>query len=318
MGRPAQLFALRVQEGGILGVDIGGHTVRAVHTDLEGEVRARAERRRARDADVAADVEVVRRVVDACLAGATGPVWLTGLSMTGYVDPNGDLVASDALPAWAGTRPADVLAGVLPGRALALNDIRAAAIAEHQVGAAQGVDDFFLIHLGRRPTLGLVIHGVPRRGAHGSAGDVLRRRPEREATGDHWLDPWADDEDPFGAVVRAAAAGDPEATASIVEEVRSLTPSVAFAAAVVDPEVAVVGGAMAVVGEEFRDDLGAALFGEHDRSPTLHLSHLDEYAPAHGAALLACQVLRETLANPTVGALPFTVEEFASHPLPSL
>lgn len=318
MGRPAQLYELRRQEGHVLGLDLGGHTARCVLTDLEGDVTRRAERRWSAAHDVPACVDDVRAIVDDVRADTEGPVWLTGIAMTGYVDPDGELVASDALPAWTGTWPTDVLSGVLPSRSLVINDVRAAAIAEHQVGAAQGIDDFFLIQLGRRPTLGLVIQGAPRRGAHNSAGDVLRRQPERDATGEHWLDPWADDEDPFGAMVRAAASGEPGAVAAVIEEVRSLTPSVAFAAAVVDPEVAVVGGAMAVAADQFCEDLETAIFGQGRARPSLLLSPLDEYAAAHGAALLACTTLSRTLANATAGARPFTLEEFASHPLPQV
>ena len=110
MGRPARTFQRAHPDGLILGVDLGGHAVRVVVSDLFGEPQVVGE------APVASPDPFALR---AALADALSPVdhsrvWMTGLAISGALDAEGRLARSLALPQLVGSLPADALADVLP------------------------------------------------------------------------------------------------------------------------------------------------------------------------------------------------------------
>lgn len=318
MGRPAQQFGLLKHEGYLLGLDFGGRSIRGVVIDLDGEVKHRAERKRTPDAKRAQDVATITEVIEECVGAAPGPYWLTCMGISGFVGQEGDLRLSHILNDWEGINPADELADALPSRMVLINDVRALGMAELRNGASDGVDDFLLVHLGRRPTMVLVMDGFPRRGAHGTSGGLAKVDSGIIQFDGSWLEPWSDADDPLATLLDAVRAGDQKAIDAMVEHVKSLVPPLAVAATMMDPELTIIAGPLASVGEHFKEPLAERLFEGLSGSPELRLSPLDEYGVAHGAALMALQVLHDTLADETDGAQPFTQEEFASHPLPSL
>jgi predicted NBD/HSP70 family sugar kinase len=68
--------------------------------------------------------------------------------------------------------PSDVLAEVLSAPVLVDNDVNLAALAEHRVGAAGGVDSFAYVYVGAGLGLGLYVGDRLIRGAHGLAGEI--------------------------------------------------------------------------------------------------------------------------------------------------
>lgn len=311
-GRPAQVFSLRMPPGWVLGVDIGAHTVRAVRMDLTGQVVARADQRlRQRGTDQGRRDSVAAVLEEVCREDAGEPVWLTALAVGGHLDEDGRIVASLAVPTWNGQHPAELFGDLLPSRATVVNDVRAATWAEHVLGAARGYQEVMLVQLGRRPTLGLLFGGHPRRGAHGTAGDMSRSLllPGEERMA--WLEPFAGSPDPLGEAVQAALGGDRTVLDGATAFVSSITPALAFATSVVDPGILVVGGALSPLADHFLEGLARDLAGYVQQTPTVATSELDQYATAIGAGLLAGRQVLDTLATPTNGVAALTPEEFA-------
>ena len=94
------------------------------------------------------------------------------LGTPGLVDPNtGDIAFAWDLPRWhrglLGALRADLSTPVVFG-----NDVNLAAVAEAHTGAAEGVDDFVLIWVGRGVGLATVIEGRLHHGSTGAAGEI--------------------------------------------------------------------------------------------------------------------------------------------------
>ncbi|MGH9082775.1 MAG: ROK family protein, partial [Acidimicrobiales bacterium] len=207
-----------------------------------------------------------------------------GVGVPGMVDRrHGILRFSPNLPGAAGTDMAGLLADRLPGAAVHLdNDANCAALAELRLGAAEGAADALVVTLGTGIGGGLVTAGRLRSGAYGYAGEIghmvvdpagppcpCGRRGcwERYASGGglgrlareaayagslHGAVALAggDPELVRGEhVTRAALAGDPGALDVLDELGWWVALGLANLAAVLDPEVIVVGGGLAQVGD---------------------------------------------------------------------
>lgn len=304
MGRPARTFQLDRPSALTLGVDLGGHRVRVVAADLFGDTYPVGE------ADVpAGDVEGTQAVIAELLADVdTERVWTTGLALSGALDAEGRLLRSIALPHLVGTRPADVFAETLPGDVLTSHDTKSALWAEHKQGAVQDASNVMLVSLGRRPSIALLLGGQLYLGAHGSAGE-LSLNELLPANGYRWPDA-GDVADPQGDALRSALAGHEESVAGALAFLDDVTPQIAFAVALVDPKVLVVGGALSPVLERglprFTEELGARL----QSPPFVVMSRLNQYAAAVGSCHLARERLWRLLLEHPDGVAPLTRASF--------
>lgn len=305
MGRPARTFRLDRPDAVTLGVDLGGHSVRVVRADLLGDVVTVGE------ASVpAGDIAGTKEVLARLLADVDPTqIWTTGLAVSGALDADGTLLRSIALPHLAGSRPADVFADTLPGDILTTHDAKSSLWAEHRRGAAVDARDVMLVSLGRRPAIALLLDGQLYHGAHGSAGE-LSLNELLPATGDYTWRAADDATDPQGDALRSALAGDTESIEGALSFLHGVTPQIAYAVALVDPSMLVIGGALAPVLERglprFADELGARL----QTPPEVRLSTLDQYAAAAGACLLARERLWTSLLDHPDGVAPLTRESF--------
>lgn len=237
-------------------------------------------------ADVADAVVGVVRALDAAVPGAapTPGRRATGVGVPGMVDRrDGVLRFSPNLPGAAGADMAHLLAERLPGSAVRVdNDANCAALAELRLGAARGAADVLVVTLGTGIGGGVVHGGRVLGGAYGFAGEVghmvvdpsgppcpCGRRGcwERYASGGGLgrlareaafagrlhaavLLAGGDPELVRGEhVTQAATAGDPGALAVLEELGWWVALGLANLVAVVDPELVVVGGGLAGVGE---------------------------------------------------------------------
>lgn len=313
-GRPSQMFSARTPAGKVLGIDIGPHSVRAVCTDLTGDLLRRFEctvgtGRIGRDSSPVH--EAVSTVVALC-TDDPADVWVTVLALPGTVDGTGRLTRSMVLPAWEGERPGVLLRDLIPGTAMADNDVRAALWAEHRIGASRGHSEVVQIQLGRRPSMALLLGGVPRLGVHCSAGDLSMstlRPPDGSLS---WLGTFDRASDPLGDAVRAVLEGDQVVLAGVKDYLRGVAETLAFATTLVDPSLVVVGGALTPLAPYFEDDLRGYLAAHVQVAPELGISQLDQFASAHGAALLGTRNILSTLADPTTGLRPFTSEAYTA------
>lgn len=300
VGRPASMFRLATPPVGLLGLDVGGHRVRGVLDAGSGSVVVLGE---VSIEQGVPGVEATRAALVELLAPVdVSGVWMTGLAVSGALDHSDRLDRSIAMADFVGLRPAEVLGSVLPGAVMTLHDTKAALWAERVEGAALGRRDVLYVHLGRRPSLALLLAGQLYRGAHGSAGELSLNELLPASGGYDWVDS-AGDADGQGRALVAAVEGDPVAVAGAQRFVLDIVPQVAFAAGLVDPELLVLGGALGPVIRPVLDEVRDELDRRLQTPPDVAVGELDEYVTARGAVHLARERLWKTLLD-SEGPLP--------------
>jgi glucokinase len=309
-----------------VGVDIGGTKVAGGLVTADGEVLDTA-RRGTPGGSPAETEEAIVAVVEELVAAAAEPPLGVGVGAAGWFDRTGDTVLFSPHLAWRNTSLRRDL-----GRRLRLplwvgNDADAAAWAEYRFGAARGAELALMVTLGTGIGGGIVLGGRLQRGAHGVAGEwghmrvvpdgrlcacgnrgcweqyasgtalasaareVALRSPAAAAGLLERVSGRADaltGED----VAQAAAAGDALARELIAEVGHWLGQGIADLAAVLDPDVVVIGGGVSSLGEAVlgpaRERLQRALPGRGFRpGPEVVAAQLGAQAGLVGAADLA-------------------------------
>ena len=130
------------------------------------------------------------------------------------------------------------------------------------------------------------------------------------ATGDYSWRPADGADDPSGDALRAALAGDEDAIAGALGFLENITPQIAYAVALVDPDMLVLGGALSPVLEQGLTRFAEQLSARLQTPPEVRLSTLDQYAAAVGACRIARDRLWLTLLDQPDGVAPLTRESF--------
>ena len=311
-GRPARTYRFRAEAGYVAGVDIGAYGVRAVLSDLAGEVIATARQELAPSDPRADRLDAADRAISACIDAApagTG-VWAVGVGTTGTVDSTGRVTRSGAIPDWPG---ADLAAHFRDSRhALVVvdNDSQLAAVAEHRRGAAQGVADVVLLQAGRRTGLATVVDGRLRRGFHGAAGDLSSLPMVKWEAAIKYLHRCAAVPDSVPLkdraerVFEAARAGNRAAATAVRRYVEAMAVAAATAIGIVDPQVLVVGGAFSRSADLILEPLRVELEELAGEVPELRASSLGAESVALGGISLALDALDVRLLSGSRGTLP--------------
>lgn len=285
MGRPARRYRFRGDAGHVLGVDIGGHRVRALVTDLDGTVLGRAQAVVEETADratrlAAADAVAAEAVRDAGLPG--GALWAVGVASSGLIDAGGRVVLSVAIPEWTGLDLAAHFGAAYRCPVLVDNDSRLAALAEQWRGVARYAKDFVHLLAGLRTGLGLVIDGKIHRGFGGAAGEMgampnvgwIRAQ-------EHFRDREPAD------LFAAARHGDRAAIGAVRRYVRDLSIGTAVLVLALDPQMVVLGGGFSRSADVLLEPLRKELDKHCIRTPEVLASTLGEESVALGAVRLA-------------------------------
>lgn len=269
----------------VIGVDLGGTKIFTALAGLDGEVLAEVKVQT--KAEEGQD-RVIARIVGSCRyvcekAGVlTGQVTAVAVGTPGPLDTKRGLVYTAPNLKWR-----DVPLKALLEEALGLpvfldNDANLAALGEHTYGAGRGARDMVLITVGTGVGGGLILNGGLYRGAADGAGEVghmvicpdgppcgcgnrgclealasgtaLARQALEliERGGGAGILSVAGGKRnavDAGAVSAAAAAGDAEAIALLAEAGRYLGIGVANIANLLNPELVVIGGGVAVSGD---------------------------------------------------------------------
>lgn len=268
-GRIAILYEPNPEAGYVLGVDVGRGWVRAAVADLAGHIIARADEQDTAQ-DASSLVALISRLARDLVQRASlswSQVVHTVIGTPGVLDPRSQRVLfSGNLPEWS---KQGLLAELQAAFNLSLsveNDANLAALGERTFGWGATADTFVYITIGTGIGMGIVINGALYRGAHGAAGEIgflpfgLGETSEKATTpGENYLGMF-EEAASAGGIVRqaqefglpaplsakqifdAAQQGEKQALAVIEQEGYRLALAIATIAAVLDPELVVLGG----------------------------------------------------------------------------
>lgn len=278
-GPNAQLYAVDPTAGFVVGVEVSSESdrVTAACADITGTVVGRDEQS-TRDTDDPVGVvhHAVKQAADSAQA-QLGSVRRVVLGTPGLVDPaTGDISYVYNLPRWH----TGLLAALRADLRIPVsfeNDVNLAAVAEAQLGAARGADDFVLVWADVGIGVAVVLGGQLHRGATGAAGEIgfmpvpgapVARDPSRRSRGqsqrltglsggfhqlagleavramarEHGFD------GPGGEGIRAAVAAGSEGGPVLDELARRLALGVASTCLVLDPPLVVLAGTVGQAG----------------------------------------------------------------------
>jgi predicted NBD/HSP70 family sugar kinase len=295
--------------------------LRAALADLQGTIRGRLARPTRDPSDRNAVLgDLVALIEDLAVTVRPGAVLAVVAGISGIVDHDaGRVLLSPDLPGLDGFDLAAALEARIERPVAIDNDDLLAAIGEATAGAAVGCRNVVFLSLGYGLGAGLILGGRPIRGASHAAGAIAYLSPGRledrasgraiparyrEALALRPIRAGADpDSRPMVTVGDArtvfglAEAGDATAVRVIAEVVADLGDLAVDVAALLDPEIIVLGGGLAQAGPALFGPLDERLAGALPYPPRLAASALQDAAVLHGASSLALVLARRQLAG---------------------
>lgn len=306
-----------------IGVDIGGTNVLAGLVDDAGRIVARVRR----DTDAARPDQIEIAVASAVRElSLDHDVEAVGVAAAGFVSPDRRTLLFAPNIAWRHHPLAERIEGLIGRPVVVENDANAAAWAEYRFGRGQGADYMVMITLGTGLGGAFIADGRLIRGAFGAAAELghMKLVPHGHYCGCGQEGCWeayvsgtalgrlarnTAVSDPAGAariidqaaggaisgvhVTAAALQGDPVAIGMLKRLGEYLGRGIATLAAVVDPDLVVVGGGLASAAGDFflpsaREAFTKVLSGRgHRGEPVITTAALGNYAGIVGAADLA-------------------------------
>jgi predicted NBD/HSP70 family sugar kinase len=268
-GRHAVLYEPDPTAGYVVGVDIGRSWVRVAVADLAGTIVARREERnqaRSAGALVKLATELARSTVK-----AAGFIWSqvihTVIGTPGVFDPSSERVLfASNLPGWGKRGLVEMLRESLESSLIVENDANLAAIGEQSFGCGSNVQTFVFLTVGTGLGMGIVINGALYHGAHGAGGEVgflpndAHGSPDFSAASSVNRRGMLEEVASADGIVRtaqalgmrgplstrqifaAARSGNEVALAVVEREGGHLALAVAAVAAILDPELVILGG----------------------------------------------------------------------------
>ena len=319
-GRAAVLYEPDPTAAYVVGVDIGREWIRAAVAGLDGvQIRRRDSPNRASTA--AAMVRAAAAVAREATAAA-GVDWRSVAHVVvggpGVVDPRTHRVRYAVnLPGWQKAGLFDRMQEELGTGLDLLNDADLAALGEYAAGAGQGCPLFAYLWVGTGVGAGYVIDGKVFRGAHGAAGEIgylpLYPLPVEGEVAGEGASGRGTLEDAINGegvtrlaralgmsrvtsakqVFDAARAGDAAARRVVGHEAARLAHAVAAIAAVLDPELVVLGGGVGRNADLLLEPLLAALRELTPLHPRVEPALLGDDAVLLGALSTAAEAARK-------------------------
>lgn len=297
VGRPARRYRFRADAGRVLGVDIGGHKILAMVTDLEGVVLGQTR--------VAVSPRIGRRerlatlddCVTATLAGAgvtPDQIWSTGVASTGLVDGTGKVMLSDSVPEWTGVDLAAHFRRLVPGPVRVENDCKLAALAESWRGVARYAGNVVFLLAGLRTGAGLIIDGKLHRGFGNAAGEIGALPAAGWLRAPQHLYDWLGGGDDVEDVFLAARDGNRTAIRAVRAYVRDIAVGASALVLTLDPELVVIGGGFSRSADVLVEPLRRELDRWCLRTPEVRVSEFGAEGVALGAVRLALEQVEAT------------------------
>jgi predicted NBD/HSP70 family sugar kinase len=328
-GPRASLFEVNNQAAWVVGIDVGRRWVRAALADLSGEIVARRDERvRLRSSQsLLHQIGGIARAVTKERELDWERVTQVTVGSPGVVDPSrGRLVLAANLPGWERQGIVEAIRTEFDTSVHIENDVNLAALGELWKGLGRTRDNFAYLWIGTGVGLGLVIDGRLYRGAHGLAGEIghlpigigeepVAAADEAGPAGRGWFASSA----VADAIVQLASTrgmtgpltlrsvfslarkGDPLAREVVEVEAKLLARAVSTIAAVVDPELVILGGGVGHNGDLLVEPIERELRSITPLSMPVVTSALGTDAVLHGAVGTAISAAWDELlgsANP--------------------
>ena len=287
-------MAISDQNSYVIGVDVGGTKVAAGFVSHTGEISHITRVRMVSDGDAAAGLNSVVEALDSLLAKAQQNHWTIraiGICAPGPLDPNtGVVINPPNVPCWRNFPLAAEISNRYHLPVKIENDANAAALAEVLWGAGKGYAKVFYITIGTGVGTGLILDGRIYNGRTGAAaegghvsidyrgpvcgcgkrgcievlisGTAIAKRAQAKLEAAKL--PHSPMLDLAGGKIsavtcelvnQARAAGDPIATATLLETVELLAVSLGNTIDLLEPDVIIVGGGVAGMLQPFFDEL---------------------------------------------------------------
>jgi glucokinase len=161
----------------VVAIDLGGTKALAGVVDTNGNIRSRVSLP-SRDLH-SRPSELLDRLAESAGAAASEAdlpfesIQSVGLCVPGPLDRSRSVVAMAPNLGWVNLAVREELERRLGGKSVFLeNDVRAAALSEHQLGAGRGYRSMLAVFVGSGVGGGMVIDGRLYHGAHGGAGEI--------------------------------------------------------------------------------------------------------------------------------------------------
>lgn len=311
----------------VLGIDVGGTSIKAGIFTLEGQLKAVRTIPTSDLTTSQAFAEVTDGLTNlvSSVDGAITDVEAVGLDIPGPVDANGNVGFLPNIKLDPDGLKNALKETFFQARLAFVNDANAAALGEMWMGGAKGVKNFIMITLGTGVGGGVVLNGQLVAGANGAGGELGHLTMNYEETracgcGRHGcLEQYASasgivtlykeacekaGKEPCAlsgrsdsySVFKAMAAGDECARTAISQMLEYLARAMAQLSCAVDPEAFVIGGGVVGSFDVFKDEL-TERFQAHClpicRNTKIVPADLGNQAGMYGAALCALSAEEE-------------------------
>jgi glucokinase len=310
----------------VLAVDIGGTHFRVALFDAQGRRLVLSEGRTESSGGRDWMLNEVRERAQDLITRSDQPVRSCGISFGGPVDYSRQQVSSMHVSGWRGFKLAQWVEDNLSLKSLVDNDANAGALGEFRYGAGRGTESVLYLTLSTGIGGGVVYGGGVLRGKDCMAGEVghipvsdagalcscggrgcletissgtaiglrgrglARRKPEVMAK---TMELASGDPERITAEIIFRAAGEGERSAQFIvrEAARALAKALLISIRILNPEVIILGGGVALAGRllldpvhEFLEELPAPML-EH--STRVVRAELEKYSSLYGAAAMA-------------------------------
>jgi glucokinase len=312
----------------VLAVDIGGTHFRVALFDAQGRRLALSEGRTESSGGRDWMLNEIRERARDLITRSGQPVRSCGISFGGPVDYRRQRVSSMHVSGWRGFKLAQWAEENLSLSCRVDNDANAGALGEFRYGAGRGAESVLYLTLSTGIGGGVVYGGGVLRGKDSMAGEVghipvsdagalcscggrgcleticsgtaiglrgrglARRKPEVMAK---TMELASGDPERITAEIIFRAAGEGEKSAQFIvrEAARALAKALLISIRILNPEVIILGGGVALAGRllldpvhEFLEEFSAPML-EH--STRVVLAELEKYSPLYGAAAMALE-----------------------------
>jgi predicted NBD/HSP70 family sugar kinase len=308
VGRPSRRFEFNSRAGYVLGIDIGAGKTTVLLADLRGETVAKAVRPVSDGKTPADRTEIVHETVLEALATAEvsdAQVLAAGAGVAAPVDRDGNILVDDEFWRRFDAGLVDRLTELHGWPVLLENDANLATLGEHWRGEGRNVDDLAVLLASERFGSGLMDSGRLLHGSRGGAGEMVFLKLVEGVGDTHGIARIARDQgaaavaDPSVQTVLRELAGDRPVTAELVFSAADAGDEIALGilqhlagrtARVVatlgilfNPELVVLGGAVADASKTLLPDIEKHLAGFTSTPPRVAVSSLGDAIVSVGA-----------------------------------